>query len=276
MELSLGFSTCPNDTFMFEALVNKRIQIKGYEFDLSLADVEELNKKAMNAELDISEVSIAAYPYFASSYQLLSSGGAIGTGNGPVLVGKNKIYPDELKDLLIAVPGNHTTARLLMTIIYPDAKNLKEFLFSDIEDAVLSGATDAGVIIHENRFSYQEKGLRKIVDLGEEWEKLSHLPLPLGGIVIKRNLSNNVKAEINKILADSIRYAMEKPLVSLPFIKKYAQNLNESIIFQHINLFVNDFSAQMGEEGKEAINSLFKRGIKVGSLPEINQTIFTD
>ena len=276
MELSLGFSTCPNDTFMFEALVNKRIQIKGYEFDLSLADVEELNKKAMNAELDISKVSIAAYPYFASSYQLLSSGGAIGTGNGPVLVGKNKIYPDELKDLLIAVPGNHTTARLLMTIIYPDAKNLKEFLFSDIEDAVLSGATDAGVIIHENRFTYQEKGLRKIVDLGEEWEKLSHLPLPLGGIVIKRNLSNNVKAEINKILADSIRYAMEKPLVSLPFIKKYAQNLNESIIFQHINLFVNDFSAQMGEEGKEAINSLFKRGIKVGSLPEINQTIFTD
>jgi 1,4-dihydroxy-6-naphthoate synthase len=276
MKLSLGFSTCPNDTFMFEALVNKRIQVKGYEFELFLADVEELNKKAMKEDLDISKISIASYPYFASSYQILSAGGAIGTGNGPVLVSKNKIYPDELDDLLVAVPGNHTTAKLLMTIMYPEAKNLKEFLFSDIENAVLSNETDAGVIIHENRFTYQEKGLRKIVDLGEEWEKLSHLPLPLGGIVIKRNLSNTIKTEINKLLAESIRFALDKPLLSLPFIKNYAQNLDEAIIFQHIKLFVNEYSAQMGEEGKEAIRALFNKGIKVGSLPEIKDTIFAD
>jgi 1,4-dihydroxy-6-naphthoate synthase len=274
MKLSLGFSSCPNDTFMFEAMVNKRIQPKGYEFDLLLADVEELNKKAMNAELDITKISIAAYPHFASSYQLLSAGGAIGTGNGPVLVSKKKLYTDELQNLLIAIPGIHTTARLLMSIIYPEAKNLKEYLFSDIEEAVLSGETDAGVIIHENRFTYQDKGLRKIADLGEEWEKLNHLPLPLGGIVIKRNLSSVVKSEFNKLLTDSIRFALEKPLLSLPFIKNYAQNLEESIIFQHIRLFVNDYSIQMGEEGKEAIQALFKKGFDVGSLPEINETIF--
>ena len=274
MKLSLGFSTCPNDTYMFEALVNKRIPTKNCEFDLFLADVEELNKKAMNAELDITKISMAAYPHFASSYQLISAGAAIGTGNGPVLISKKKIYPDELQNLLIAIPGIHTTARLLMSIIYPEAKNLREYLFSDIEEAVLSNETDAGVIIHENRFTYHEKGLRKIADLGEEWEKLYRLPLPLGGIAIKRSLSNTVKTEFNKLLTESIRFAMEKPLISLPFIKNYAQNLEESIIFQHIHLFVNDYSVQMGEEGKEAINKLFKKGFDAAALPEINESIF--
>jgi 1,4-dihydroxy-6-naphthoate synthase len=261
---------------MFEALVNKRIVTKGYEFDLHLADVEELNKMAMMAELDITKISIAAYPHFASTYQILSSGGAIGTGNGPVLVSKKKIYPDELRNLLIAIPGIHTTARLLMSVIYPEAKDLREYLFSDIEDAVLSDETDAGVIIHENRFTYQDKGLRKIADLGEEWEKLTHLPLPLGGIAIKRSLSNTVKTEFNKLLSESIRFALEKPLISLPFVKKYAQNLEEAIIFQHIKLFVNEYSANMGDEGKEAINALLKRGFEVGSLPQIIETIFAD
>jgi len=276
MKLSLGFSTCPNDTFMFEALVNKRIIARGYEFDLHMADVEKLNKKALKAELDITKISIAAYPHFATNYQLLSAGGAIGTGNGPVLVSKKKIYPDELSNLLIAIPGIHTTARLLMSVIYPEAKDLKEYLFSDIEDAVLSDATDAGVIIHENRFTYQDKGLRKIADLGEEWEKLTHLPLPLGGIAIKRSLSNTVKSEFNKLLSESIRFALEKPLISLPFVKKYAQNLEEAIIFQHIKLFVNEYSANMGDEGKESIIALLKRGFEVGSLPKINETIFAD
>lgn len=274
MKLSLGFSTCPNDTFMFEALVNKRIQAKGQEFEIHLADVEELNKRALKAELDITKISIAAYPHFASSYQLLTAGAAIGTGNGPVLVSKKKIYPDELENLLVAIPGIHTTARLLMSVIYPKAKDLREYLFSDIEDAVLSDATDAGVIIHENRFTYQDKGLRKIADLGEEWEKLTHLPLPLGGIAIKRSLSSTVKAEFNKLLMESISFALEKPLISLPFVKKYAQNLQEAIIFQHIKLFVNEYSVQMGEEGKESIESLFRRGFDVGSLPSINEAIF--
>jgi 1,4-dihydroxy-6-naphthoate synthase len=276
MKLSLGFSTCPNDTFMFEALVNKRVQGTGLEFDLFIADVEELNKKAINAELDITKISMAAYPHFSSSYQMLSSGAAIGNGNGPVLVSKKKIYPDELQDLLIAIPGIFTTARLLMSIIYPEAKNLREFLFSDIEQAVLSNETDAGVIIHENRFTYQDKGLRKIADLGEEWEKLNHLPLPLGGIAIKRNLSNSVKTEFNKLLMDSIRYALEKPLIALPFIKSYAQNLEESVIFQHIRLFVNEYSVQMGEEGREAIQALFKKGNDAGALPEISESIFSE
>jgi len=276
MKLSLGFSTCPNDTFMFEALVNKRIQAKGYEFDLHLADVEELNKKALRAELDITKISIAAYPHFASTYQLLAAGGAIGKSNGPILVSKKKIYPDEMQNLLIAIPGRHTTARLLMSVIYPEARDLKEYLFSDIEEAVLSDATDAGVIIHENRFTYQDKGLRKISDLGEEWEKITHLPLPLGGIAIKRSLNSTVKSEFNKLLSESIRFALEKPLISLPYVKKYAQNLNEAIIFQHINLFVNEYSANMGDEGKESIYALFKRGFDVGSLPQINETIFAE
>ena len=276
MKLSVGFSTCPNDTFMFEAIVNKRLETDMTEFDFILSDVEELNRKAEEGELDISKISIAAYPHFSDRYQLLSSGSAIGNGNGPVLVSKKKIYTDEFHDILIAIPGIHTTARLLLSIIYPQAKNIKEYLFSDIEEAVLSNETDAGVIIHENRFTYQKKGLRKVVDLGEEWEKITRLPLPLGGIVIRRHLNKALKKQFDQLLAQSIRYALDKPLVSLPFIRKHAQNLDESVIFQHINLFVNDYSVHMGAEGRKSIETLFARGYEAGMLPDIKDTIFTD
>lgn len=274
MKLSVGFSTCPNDTFMFEAIVNKRLDMDKMEFDFVLSDVEELNKKAKNNELDISKISIAAYPYFAEKYELLTAGSAIGKGNGPVLVSKKKIYQDELHDALIAIPGVHTTARLLLSIIYPEARHVKEYLFSDIEEAVLSDETDAGVIIHENRFTYQQKGLRKVTDLGEEWEKITRLPLPLGGIVVRRDLPAEVKTAFDTMLSESVKVALEKPLVSLPFVKKHAQNLDESVIFQHINLFVNEFSVQMGEEGKKAIATLLERGAKSGMFPPVQQSVF--
>lgn len=274
MKLSVGFSTCPNDTFMFEAIVNKRLDMDRTEFDFVLSDVEELNKKAKNNELDISKISIAAYPYFAEKYELLTAGSAIGKGNGPVLVSKKKIYQDELHDALIAIPGVHTTARLLLSIIYPEATHVKEYLFSDIEEAVLSDETDAGVIIHENRFTYQQKGLRKVTDLGEEWEKITRLPLPLGGIIVRRNLPAEVKTAFDHMLSESVKVALEKPLVSLPFVKKHAQNLDESVIFQHINLFVNEFSVQMGEEGKKAIATLLERGAKSGMFPPLQQSVF--
>ncbi len=274
MKLSVGFSTCPNDTFMFEAIVNKRLDMDRTEFDFMLSDVEELNKKAKNNELDISKISIAAYPYFADQYELLTAGSAIGKGNGPVLVSKKKIYQDELHDALIAIPGVHTTARLLLSIIYPEARHVKEYLFSDIEEAVLSDETDAGVIIHENRFTYPQKGLRKVTDLGEEWEKITRLPLPLGGIIIRRGLPAEVKTAFDRLLSESVKYALGKPLVSLPYVKKHAQNLDESVIFQHINLFVNEFSVQMGEEGKKAITTLLEKGAKSGMLPPVQQSIF--
>ena len=275
MKLTVGFSTCPNDTFMFEAIVNKRIETEGHDFDFVLSDVEDLNKKARNKELDISKISIAAYPYFADEYEFLTAGAAIGNGNGPVLVSKRKLYIDELHDSLIAIPGMHTTARLLLSVIYPQAVNLKEYLFSDIEDVVLSDETDAGVIIHENRFTYAKKGLRKVADLGEEWEKITRLPLPLGGIIIRRSLAANIRTGFDRMLSASVQYALDKPLVSLPFVKKHAQNLDESVIFQHINLFVNEFSVQMGEEGKESIKTLLERGKAAGLFPEIKQAIFT-
>ncbi len=187
MKLKLSFSTCPNDTFMFDAIVNKRIDLKGFDFDIHMTDIEELNRLAMNGYTDITKISINAFASLSGSYQLLTSGCAIGHGVGPLVVSKRKIYPDEIAKTRIGIPGVNTTANLLFSIAFPNATDKHVFLFSDIEEAILSDAIDAGVIIHENRFTYEQKGLRKIIDLGEFWEQETALPIPLGGIAIKNH-----------------------------------------------------------------------------------------
>ena len=193
MKLKLAFSTCPNDTFIFDALVHHKIDTQGLTFELLLADVEELNNAAFEGQVDITKLSYHAYAYVSDNYTLLDSGSALGNNNGPLLVSKFKIYPDEIEELNIAIPGKYTTANLLLSIAYPNSIYKKEYLFSDIEEVVLSNEMDAGLIIHESRFTYEKKGLIKIIDLGEYWEKKTKLPIPLGGIVVNKKIDKDIQ-----------------------------------------------------------------------------------
>ncbi|MBN1187409.1 MAG: 1,4-dihydroxy-6-naphthoate synthase [Bacteroidales bacterium] len=270
MKLTLGFSPCPNDTFIFDALVNKKIDAGEFEFKTIIEDVEQLNQKVIENEPDISKISFAVYPQISSAYKILSSGCALGINNGPLIISKKKIYPDEIPDVKIAIPGTHTTANLLLSIAYPRAKKKFEYLFSDIEDAILANEVDAGVIIHETRFTYQKKGLLKILDLGEFWQKATNGPLPLGGIVIRRSVNINTQRSVELLIKKSVQFALQKPISSLPFIKNYSAELDEDIISQHISLYVNEYSADMGKAGQEAIVRLFKEGSQAGcfTMPE--------
>ena len=273
-KISLGFSTCPNDTFIFDAMVHQKIDTEGLEFEVILGDVEELNNKALKNELDVTKISYHAFSKIAENYLLLDSGSALGYKNGPLLISKHKIYSDEVNDVKIAIPGANTTANLLLSIAFPNAKNRKEYLFSDIEEVVLSGEMDAGLIIHENRFTYEKKGLKKIIDLGEYWEKETGLPIPLGGIAVKQSLNHELQLKINRVLKCSVEYAFENPKSAYPYIKQYAQEMDEEVMYKHIELYVNDFTKDLGKDGREAIKVLYDRAISLGVLPKMNEQIF--
>ncbi len=273
-KISLGFSTCPNDTFIFDAMVHHKIDTEGLDFNLVLADVEELNQKALKNELDVTKISYHAFSKIAHNYLLLDAGSALGYKNGPLLISKHKIYPDEVKDLKIAIPGLNTTANLLLSIAFPNAKNKKEYLFSDIEEVVLSSEVDAGLIIHENRFTYEKKGLKKIIDLGEFWEQETGLPIPLGGIAVNRKLDTKLQLKINRILKRSVEFAFEDPKSAYPFIKQYAQEMDEEIMYKHIELYVNDFTRDLGVNGRKAIEVLYERAVSLGVLEPMTEDIF--
>lgn len=276
MKLKLCFSTCPNDTFMFDALVNGRIDTQGFTFDIHLADIEELNKLAHKGEADITKISFNAFSKVTDRYQLLTSGSALGRGVGPLVVSRRLIYPDEIRYAKIAIPGAETTANMLFSIAFPDAKNKKFYLFSDIEDAILSNEVDVGVIIHENRFTYKKKGLRKVIDLGEFWETQTKLPIPLGGIAIKRDLPKEIKLKFNSLLRQSIEYAFANPKESLPFVKKYAQAMDEEVMYKHIQLYVNNYSIDLGVEGQDAILQFYKKSSELKLITELNDKIFLE
>jgi len=276
MKLTLGFSTCPNDTFIFDAAVHNKIDTEGIEFDLVLADVEELNKKAFDGEIDITKLSYHAYAYASRNYVLLNSGSALGNNNGPLLISKRKIYPDEINDLKIAIPGKYTTANLLLGIAFPQVDNKIPYLFSDIETALLDNEIDAGLIIHENRFTYEEKGLKKIIDLGEYWENLTKMPIPLGGIVINRKHDKELQLKVSNIIKRSIEYAYKNPVSSLNYIKQYAQEMDAQVMKKHIELYVNNFSLDLGEQGKLAIKILYNEASKRDLIPEILDNIFIE
>jgi 1,4-dihydroxy-6-naphthoate synthase len=274
VELKIGFSTCPNDTYMFDAMINSRIATEGLSFTPMLSDIEKLNHYALSAELDILKISYAMYPRVSENYQILNSGSALGYANGPLLVSKKKVYVDEVPYLNIAIPGLNTTANLLLSAAFPDIKQKREYLFSDIEDVVLSGEADAGVLIHENRFTYEDKGLKKIIDLGSWWEEQTQLPIPLGGIMVKRSLDKKIKENINRVLFNSISFAMKNPAVSMNFIRIHAQNMNDEVIKKHIGLFVNDFSLDLGEQGRKAIEKLFESAKHIHRENQLTQPIF--
>ena len=276
MKLTLGFSTCPNDTFIFDAMVHGRIDTEGIEFELVMSDVEELNRLAFKGEIDITKISYHAYAYIADLYLLLNSGSALGYKNGPLLISKYKVFPDEIDHLKIAIPGKHTTANLLLGIAYPNQKIRKEYLFSDIEEVVASGEMDAGLIIHENRFTYQQKGLLKVADLGEFWETKTGMAIPLGGIVVNRKLPRDVQQKVNRIMKRSVEFAFENPKVSYPYVKHHAQAMDDNVMQSHINLYVNDFTRDLGIAGRKAIETLFREADKNRVLPKIREDIFVE
>ena len=258
MKLRLSISTCPNDTFMFDAMIHRRIDTEGLEFEPTLCDIERLNAAAFRVSADITKLSYAVVPKVIDRYKILNSGSALGRGNGPLLVSRHKIYPDELRDARIAIPGEHTTANRLMDLLYPEAENKRAYLFSDIAEAVMSDECDAGVLIHEGRFTYRDKGLKLIADLGEEWEKRTMLPLPLGAIAVSRSLDQKTQRTIDRVLRRSIAFAFENPSASAGFVRQYARELSEDVVRRHIELFVNAYSLDLGEEGRRAVVRLLE------------------
>jgi|688.fasta_scaffold112526_5 1,4-dihydroxy-6-naphthoate synthase len=304
MKLSLGFSPCPNDTFIFDAMIHQKIDTEGLSFDVVFDDVETLNQKAFRAELDITKLSYHAYAYLTEQYVLLHAGSALGFGVGPLLICNNEDYisadlladlqpptshfqpqTSDLRpltsflgpptsDLRIGIPGKYTTANFLLSLALPEAKNKIEMKFFEIESALLNHQIDLGVIIHENRFTYQEKGLKKIIDLGEFWENLTQGPIPLGGIMVKRELPENVKQKINRIIKRSVQYAFDHPESGMDFICSLSQEMSKEVINKHIELYVNKFSIDLGEVGRKAVQTFFEQAHKLGIIPETKQNLF--
>jgi 1,4-dihydroxy-6-naphthoate synthase len=274
MKLTLGFSPCPNDTFIFDAMVHGRIDTEGLEFEYFLADVEELNRKAFKGEVQITKMSYHAYAYAAQDYLILDSGSALGRKNGPLLISKKQISTDQLENARIAIPGKYTTANLLFSIAWPEATRKTEYLFSDIEDALINDEVDAGLIIHETRFTYQKRGLQKIADMGEYWEKLTGLPIPLGTIVIKRSVPEDIALKVNRILKRSLDYAYRDSVASYEFVAGNAREMDRDVMNNHIKLFVNEFTSKLGEVGRRAIIKLYEVARERNVIPEMPERIF--
>ncbi|TDG37363.1 1,4-dihydroxy-6-naphthoate synthase [Pedobacter changchengzhani] len=312
MKLTLGFSPCPNDTFIFDALIHHKIDTEGLEFEVVFDDVETLNQKALKGELDITKLSFHAFAYATDKYALLDAGSALGFGVGPLLISKKytidslqltvensqalnsssqtlsasselpvddeQSHHSSLKthhsNLKIGIPGKYTTANFLLGIAYPQLQNKEVLVFSGIESALLEDKIDLGLIIHENRFTYQDKGLNKIIDLGDYWEKLTGCAIPLGGIVINRKLAHEVQLKVNRLIRKSVEYAFENPKSSLEFIRKHAQEMDEAVMYKHIELYVNKYSINLGNEGRKAIDTLFKLATERNIIPPIQNNLY--
>ncbi len=273
-QLTLGYSPCPNDTFIFDAMVHQKIDTEGLAFKVTLADVEELNQMAFRQELDITKLSYHALGYLTTPYQLLNAGSALGSGVGPLLISKKEFTPDEVDQLRIAIPGKYTTANFLLSIAFPNATNKVEMLFSDIEQAVIDGDVDAGLIIHENRFTYHQRGLHKIMDMGAFWEAKTDALIPLGGIVVKREFDEVMQQKIDRVLKRSIEYAFKHPESCMDYVRVNAQEMEEKVMKQHIALYVNNYSVDLGEKGRYAVESLFNLAVESKILPEVHPHIF--
>ena len=265
MHLSLGFSSCPNDAFIFDAMVHGKIDTEGIVFDPIIEDVESLNQGALNGHLDITKLSFHAFGYVLNDYVLLNSGSALGRGCGPLVVSKTNYDSNDLdtSQMTVAIPGKYTTANFLFSLVFPEVGDKREILFSEIEDAVLNETVDLGVIIHENRFTFEQRGLVKVLDLGEYWEKETGSPIPLGGIAMKRDKDDAMKLKVDKILKRSAEFAMDNPASSKEYVQELAQEMDERVIEQHIALYVNEYSVDLGEEGRAAVLCLFEKAIEL-------------
>ncbi|MGJ1363288.1 menaquinone biosynthesis family protein [Sphingobacterium spiritivorum] len=288
MKLTLGFSPCPNDTFIFDAVIHNKIDTEGLSFEVEYQDVETLNQKAFQQELDVTKLSYHAFAYAVEDYELLDAGSALGFGVGPLLITKDEKLAERLKesldnkgtisadlaDLRIGIPGKYTTANFLLGLAFPQLQNKQEVVFSGIEQALIDGDIDLGLIIHENRFTYEDKGLHKVVDLGDFWEKTTGYPIPLGGIVVRRGIEDEVKQKLNRILKKSVAFAFEHPKSGLDFIRSHAQEMSEEVMYKHIELYVNSYSRDLGTEGRKAIAYMFDKALALKLIPDTDKKLF--
>ncbi len=288
MKLTLGFSPCPNDTFIFDALIHHKIDTEGLEFETEYHDVETLNHKAFRGELAITKLSYHAFGYAVEAYELLDAGSALGFGVGPLLIAKDMTLATQLRDALaknsaltedeaklrVGIPGKYTTANFLLGLAFPQLQNKIELVFSDIEKSLQEGTIDVGLIIHENRFTYVAKGLHKVVDLGDFWEQSTGFPIPLGGIVVKRNLDEELKQKINRLVRQSVQYAFAHPKSGLEYIRSHAQEMEEEVMYKHIELYVNRYSEDLGKEGRQAIQYLFAKAQELKLIPPLDKKVF--
>jgi len=265
--ITLGFSPCPNDTFIFDALVNQKIDTGAFKFNYVLEDVETLNQWAEQGKLEVTKLSYNAFLDLTDKYSLLDSGSALGRGVGPLLISQQPL-PDtaNLAEIInqsrIAIPGLNTTANLLFSLAFPDARQKTEVVFSDIESKVLNHEFDLGLIIHESRFTYQEKGLHKWMDMGDWWEKTTGAAIPLGGIVVRKDLSHEQAKQIENLIRESLLYSRRQYPRLSEFITGHAQEMSEDVMRHHIELYVNEYSESLGETGRNAVNMLFEKAYK--------------
>ena len=273
--LSLGFSPCPNDTYIFCGLVSGLLGQSVPAFaEPFLEDVETLNRWALEGRLDVTKLSFSAVGHVLEDYCILQSGSALGRGCGPLLVGARRLDPADLSRSRVAIPGKYTTAALLFRMFEPNVTELVEMRFEEIMPAVSSGAVDAGVIIHESRFTYQRLGLECVQDLGQWWEELTGLPIPLGCIAAKRSLGPDRIRAIDRSIRKSLEFARRDPGSCMEFIHHHAQETEAEVIMSHIGLYVNDFSLELGEEGMRAIETFLARGRDAGALPNTSDPAF--
>ncbi|MBX2891883.1 MAG: 1,4-dihydroxy-6-naphthoate synthase [Saprospiraceae bacterium] len=274
MTLSLGFSPCPNDTFIFDAMLHGKVDTEGLSFEVFMEDVEALNQRAFAGNIAITKLSYHAFAYLTHRYALLDAGSALGHNCGPLLIAAQPISDDEIDNALIAIPGKMTTANFLLSLAYPKAQNKRETLFSAIEDAVLEGKAQAGLIIHENRFTYQQKGLVKLIDLGEYWEKMTGLPIPLGGIVVHRDVPMEWQQKVNRVLRRSVEYAFEHRADVMPFVRQHAQTMDDAVMQAHIDLYVTHRTVHLGEEGRAAVHQMFRVARERAVIPDYEENFF--
>lgn len=288
MKISLGFSPCPNDTFIFDALIHQKIDTEGLEFVVEYQDVETLNKKAFQADLDVTKLSYHAFAYAVKDYELLDAGSALGFGVGPIVISKDEVLAkriqmylkgeaeliDSDKKAKVVIPGRYTTANFLLSLALPELDNRESVVFSEIENLLLSGDADLGLIIHENRFTFEGKGLFKVADLGDFWENKTGYPIPLGGIVVKRGLAHEVKLKINRLIRESVQYAFKHPKSGLDYIRSHAQEMSEEVMYKHIELYVNKYSEELSSEGRKAIQFMFDEAKKLEVIPATQGELF--
>ncbi|MCO6486082.1 MAG: 1,4-dihydroxy-6-naphthoate synthase [Saprospiraceae bacterium] len=273
-ERTIGFSPCPNDTFIFHAMMHGLVGDPNVRWRPHLEDVEQLNRHAMEGRYEVTKLSFFAFSQCWQNYELLDSGSALGFGCGPLLITRPENRDRPIADMRIGLPGQWTTAHFLFRLAYPEAPPPGQLVFSDLEQAVLDGRLDAGVIIHENRFTYHDKGLVAIRDLGAYWEQLTGAPVPLGGIAVKRSLPLDTRLSIQAAIADSVAYAFQNPEASRSYVGLHAQEMAQEVRDQHIRLYVNDFSQSLGEHGRSAIRRFYAEATSRNLLPPAPESLF--
>lgn len=279
INFTLGFSPCPNDTFIFDALVNNKIDTGDFKFNVRLEDVETLNGLAKNQVLDFTKISYGVLPLVTQNYKVLNSGSALGKGVGPLLISKRQVDFNDVGKYQIVIPGENTTAHLLFSLAFPNTKNKIFKRYDEIENSVLESNNVLGVIIHENRFTYMKKGLHKIIDLGNFWEEKTSLPIPLGGIVGKRNIDENILMQVDALIKESMEYAFENYPLITDYVKQHSQEMEPEVMKKHIDLYVNKFSINLGEEGRNAIQkfmTIYRNTRKNSSKEFSDSELFLD